>query len=98
MLSTIGIFAPGFVFVALTQPLIPRLRASTIASGLLDGVVIASLGLMATVTYHLGLSAIVDVPTAVLGAVAAILLFVWQPNSTWLIIGGAVIGWLLQGS
>ena len=98
MLATIGIFAPGFVFVALTQPLIPRLRASTIASGLLDGVVIASLGLMAAVTYHLGLSAIVDVPTAALGAVAAVLLFVWQPNSTWLIIGGAVIGWLLQGS
>ena len=98
VLATIGIFAPGFVFVALTQPLIPRLRASTIASGLLDGVVIASLGLMAAVTYHLGLSAIVDVPTAALGAVAAVLLFVWQPNSTWLIIGGAVIGWLLQGS
>ena len=97
VLATIGIFAPGFVFVALTQPLIPRLRTSTIASGLLDGVVIASLGLMAAVTYHLGLSAIVDVPTAALGAVATVLLFVWQPNSTWLIIGGAVIGWLLQG-
>ena len=98
VLATIGIFAPGFVFVALTQPLIPRLRASTLASGLLDGVVIASLGLMAAVTYHLGVAAIVDAPTAALGTVAAVVLFVWQPNSTWLIIGGAVIGWLLQGN
>ena len=98
VLATIGIFAPGFVFVALIQPLIPRLRASTLASGLLDGVVIASLGLMAAVTYHLGVAAIVDTPTAALGTVAAIVLFVWQPNSTWLIIGGAVIGWLLQGN
>ena len=97
VLATIGIFAPGFVFVALTQPLIPRLRASTIASGVLDGIVVVSLGLMVAVTYHLGLSAIVDVPTAVLAAVAAALFVIWQPNSTWLLIGGAVVGWFLQG-
>ena len=96
VLATIGIFAPGFIFVALTQPLIPRLRASTIASGVLDGIIVASLGLMVAVTYQLGLSALVDVPTVALTIAATVILVVWQPNSTWLIIGGATVGWILQ--
>ena len=97
VLATIGIFAPGFILVAITQPLIPRLRSSAVASGLLDGVVVASLGLMVAVTWHLGRSAIVDFPTAALAVASAVALAVWRPNSTWLIVGGAGIGWLLQG-
>ena len=97
VLATVAIFAPGFLFVAATQPLIARLRASRTASGLLDGVVVASLGLMAAVTWQLGPSAIVDLPTAVIGAAAAAALLFWNPNTTWLIAGGAATGWLLRG-
>ena len=96
-LATVGIFAPGFVFVALTQPIIPRLRASHAAGALLDGVVAASLGLMAAVTWHLGRSAIVDLPSVLVVAAAAVGLLRWQLSSTWLILAGAVIGWVLQG-
>ena len=97
VLATVAIFAPGFVFVAVTQPIIPRLRASRVASGLLDGVVVASLGLMVAVTWRLGLAAIVDLPTGILAVAAAAILLTWQPNSTWLILGGALAGWLLRG-
>ena len=97
VLATIGIFAPGFVFVLATQPLIAKLRASRAASGLLDGVVVASLGLMAAVTWQLGPAAIVDVPTAVMAAAAAVMLVRWSPNTTWLIAAGAAAGWLLRG-
>ena len=96
-LATIAIFAPGFVFVAVTQPLIPRLRQSATASALLDGVVAASLGLMVAVSWHLGRTAIVDGPTLLLLVVASAMLIWWKPNSTWLIAGGATAGWLLQG-
>lgn len=96
-LATIAIFAPGFVFVAVTQPLIPRLRQSAVASALLDGVVAASLGLMVAVSWHLGRTAIVDGPTLLLLVAAGVLLAWWKPNSTWLIAGGAAAGWLLQG-
>lgn len=96
-LATAAIFAPGFLFVAATQPLIARLRASRTASSLLDGVVVASLGLMAAVTWQLGPAAIVDLPTAVIGAAAAAALLFWNPNTTWLIAGGAAAGWLLRG-
>ena len=96
-LATVGIFAPGFVFVAITQPLIPRLRASRVAAALLDGVVVASLGLMAAVTCSLARTAIVDVPSIILAIIAASLLFTVRPNSTWLILGGAAAGWIVGG-
>ena len=96
-LATIAIFAPGFIFVAVSQPMIPRLRASRIMSGLLDGVVVASLGLMVAVTWQLARAAIVDEITALLAAAAAVTLLVWKPNSTWLIVMGALAGWWLRG-
>lgn len=96
-LATLGIFAPGFLFVAVSQPLIPKLRASPVTSALLDGVVSASLGLMAAVTWHLAGSALIDPYTIGLGLVALVLLLTARPNSTWLILGGALAGWLLRG-
>ena len=94
-LATAAIFAPGFFFVAVTRPLIPRLRASRALGGFLDGVVAASLGLMAAVTWRLAQAAVVDAATALIAAAAALVLFRWRPNSTWLILGGAAAGWLL---
>ena len=94
-LATVGIFAPGFIFVAITQPLIPHLRSSRVAGALLDGVIVASLGLMAAVAWHLARTAITDVPSALLAVAAAVLLVTARPNSTWLILGGAGAGWML---
>src|SRR4029434_2731583 len=36
--ATLGIFLPAFVFVALSGPLVPRLRQSRTAGAFLDGV------------------------------------------------------------
>jgi chromate transporter len=92
ILATIGIFLPAFVFVALTTPFLPRLRKSKLLSALLDGVNVASAGLMAGVTVELARSSILDVPTILIAVVAAVLLFRFKVNPTWLILGGAVIG------
>ncbi len=97
MLATLGIFAPGFLFVACSQPLIPRLRASAVTSAVLDGVVVASLGLMAAVTWNLFRAAIVDPGTAALALAAALLLFTTRLNSTWLVLAGGVAGAILRG-
>jgi len=66
-------------------------------AALLDGVVAASLGLMAAVTVALGQRALVDVPTVVVALAAAVLLIRFRVNSTWLIIGGAVVGLVVHG-
>ena len=93
-LATVGIFLPGFLFVACSQPLIPRLRASPVTSAVLDGVIVTSLGLMAAVTWNLGRSTLVDMPTVGLAIITTITLFTLRPNSTWLVLAGAAAGWL----
>lgn len=58
--ATLGIFLPAFLFVAISGPLVPRLRRSPTAGAMLDGVNVTSLALMAVVAWQLGLSALVD--------------------------------------
>ncbi len=91
-LATVAIFLPSFVFVALSHPLLPRIRGSRWASAFLDGVNVAALGLMAAVTLQLARSALVDSFTVVLAIAAAVLLILRGVNSAWLIVGGAAAG------
>lgn len=92
LLATLGIFLPSFVFVALSNPLIPRIRNSAWISSLLDGVNVASLGLMAAVTWQLGQASLTDPLTVLLALVSFLLLLRFKINSTWLIAGGALVG------
>jgi chromate transporter len=94
LVATLGIFLPAFVFVALSAPLLPRLRRSWLAAAVLDGVNVASLALMAVVTLQLCRAAVVDATTALLAVVSLILLVRRRVNTTWLILGGAVVGGL----
>jgi chromate transporter len=95
LIATAGIFLPSFIFVAASSPLIPRLRRSAVAGAFLDGVIIASLALMASVTYSLGRDAVIDLPTALLALGSAVLLVRFRLNSLWLVLGGALIGFLV---
>ena len=91
--ATVGIFLPAFVFVAISAPLMPRLRASRVAGALLDGINVASLALMALVTWQLGRAAIVDWFTVLLAIVsAAVLLRYRRVNSAWLVIAAGLLG------
>ena len=92
LLATLGIFLPSFIFVAISNPLIPKLRNSPWVSGLLDGVNIASLGLIGAVTLELGRASLIDPITVVIALVSVVLLARFKINSTWLVAGGAIIG------
>jgi chromate transporter len=92
LIATVGIFLPAFIFVALSGPLVPRIRESPIAGAALDGVIVASLALMSVVTWQLGRAALVDEPTMLLALASAILLVRFRVNSAWLMAGGAAVG------
>ncbi len=94
LLATLGIFLPSFIFVAISNPLIPKVRNSTWISGLLDGVNVASLGLMAAVTWQLGRASLTDPLTILIAIISFLLLTRFKVNSTWLIVSGALIGWM----
>ena len=91
--ATLGIFLPAFVFVAISGPLVPRLRRSRIASAALDGVNAASLALMAVVSWQLARAAVVDWFTAAIGGAALLALLRYRVNSAWLVGAGAAAGW-----
>jgi chromate transporter len=92
LLATLGIFLPSFIFVAISNPLIPKLRNSPWAGSLLDGVNVASLGLMAAVTWQLSRASLVDPVTILLALASVGLLFRLKVNTTWLVLGGATVG------
>ncbi len=91
VIATVAIFAPGFLYVAIVNPLLPRLRGNIIASSLIDGVNVAAIGLMAGVLVDLFRSGVVDVWTAAILALGAAALF-RNLNTTWLIAAGALLG------
>ena len=91
-IATVGIFLPAFLFVALSGSLVPRIRKSPIAAAVLDGVNAGSLALMAVVTWQLLRTAIVDVPTVLIGLVGILGIFVFRLNSAWLVAGAAIWG------
>jgi chromate transporter len=92
VVATVGIFLPAFALVAVSGPLVPRIRKSKIASAFLDGVNVASLALMAAVGWQLGRAALVDVVTVALAVTAAIAWLRYRVNSAWLVLVGAIGG------
>jgi chromate transporter len=94
ILATLGIFLPSFIFVAISNPLIPKVRNSPWAGALLDGVNVASLGLMAAVSWQLGRASLTDPFTILIAVISFVLLIRFKVNSTWLIAGGALAGLL----
>ena len=96
--ATAGIFLPAFVFVAISGPLVPRLRRSRLAGAALDGVNVASLALMAVVCWQLAHAALVDPLTWAIALVSLGLLIRYRTSSTWLILAGGAIGLLSRTS
>ncbi|WP_437276404.1 chromate efflux transporter [Sorangium sp. So ce375] len=96
LIATLGIFLPAFFFVAVSGPLVPRLRRSPVAGAVLDGVNVASLALMLVVTLQLGRASLIDLPTVLLAAASALLLFRFKVNSTWLVAFGGALGWAIH--
>ncbi len=92
LIATLGIFLPSFFFVWVSNPLIPRMRNSPLISSLLDGVNVASLGLMAGVTLQLARASIVDGFTTAIALISLVLILRFRTNTTWLILGGGLLG------
>jgi chromate transporter len=92
VLASVGIFLPGFVFVALSGPIIPRLRNCSVLAGLLDGANVAWLALMAGVTWQLGRASLVEPVPALIALAALVMLFATEVNPAWLVLGGGSLG------
>jgi len=94
VVATVGIFLPAFFFVAISGPLIPRIRQSRVAGAFLDGVNAASLALLVVVSWELGVHSITNLAAVLMCMVSLVVLIRFKLNSTWLLAAGALLGWL----
>jgi chromate transporter len=96
VVSTVAIFLPSFFFVAALNPIVPRLRQSPWASAFLDAVNVSSVALMLAVVVKLGQTTLTGFPAWLIAIAALVVSFWWKVNATWLILGGAAVGWVLS--
>jgi chromate transporter len=104
IVATLAIFFPSFIFVLLLNPLIPKLRQSAWAGAFLDAINASAVALMVAVIFNLALvtwfqpygNLPFNLLAIILSLISAVLLLRFQVNSTWLILAGALIGFLFN--
>lgn len=92
IVATVGIFLPAFVLVAMSGPLVPRIRRSSWAGAFLDGLNVAALALMAAVTFQLGHLALRHSLSWAIALISTLLLLFTRVNALWLIAAAGIIG------
>ena len=94
--ATTAIFAPSFLFVALVNPWVPRLRKSPWTAAFLDAVNVSAVALMAAVTVKLGQATLTTWPAWLIAVAAVLIGLRWKINLAWVVVGGGALGWLLS--
>jgi chromate transporter len=96
VISTIGIFLPSFLFVALLNPLVRKMRGSKLFAAFLNAVNAASIALIIAVCYQMGKDSVSDWRTVLIAVCSAFILFKFKTiNSVFIILGGSIAGYLL---
>jgi len=94
--ATVGIFLPSFVFVAILNPLIPKMRKSKVIGAFLDAVNIAAVAVIIAVCIEMGKDTLTDWRTILIAILSLIAVFGFKKmNSAFIVIGGALIGYVL---
>lgn len=95
-ISTIGIFLPSFLFVALLNPLVRKMRGSKLFAAFLNAVNVASIALIIVVCYQMSKDTITNWRTIAIAVCSAAILFKFKTiNSALIVLGGSIVGCLL---
>ncbi|MBF4469850.1 chromate efflux transporter [Flavobacterium sp. HJJ] len=96
IVSTVAIFLPSFVFVALLNPLVKKMRDSELFSVFLDAVNVASVAIITAVCFDMGKDTITDWRTILIAVLSISITFGYKKmNSVFVVLGGSIIGYLL---
>ena len=94
--ATVGIFLPSFLFVAFLNPLIPKLRRSKVMAAFLDSVNIVSVAIILAVVVEMGRETLLDWRTILIAVISFAVTFLFKSvNTAFIVIGGALLGYLL---
>jgi chromate transporter len=90
--ATLGIFLPAFALAAVMGPFVPQLRRSKLLGAFLDGVNVAALALMGSVTLQFASPALTNGPTIALFLASIAILAIARINAAWLVLAGGLLG------
>lgn len=94
--STLAIFLPSFLFVALLNPLVKKLRNSKPFSVFLDAVNVASVAIIVSICIQMGKDTITDWRTVLIAVLSILIAFQYKKiNSALIVLGGSIGGYLL---
>ena len=93
--ATAGIFLPSFLFVLILNPFIPKMQKSKFLRHFLNAVNVAAVAIMLAVLLIMARETLVDWKAIVIAISAAILTFKIKISPIWIIVIGAVLGYLL---
>lgn len=94
--AAFSIFLPSFFFVAILNPLIPRLRKSHWSAAFLDGANVSAVAIMVAVLIDLGRGSLTSLPAWGIFSLATAFRLKWRVSPALLILGGAAAGAALQ--
>jgi chromate transporter len=92
--ATGSIFLPSFLLIFLIGPVVSKLKGSPLMRGFLDGVNAAALGLMLAVATSLAIGSLTSPIAISIFVIAAVALLVSKTNPAWIILSGALLGYL----
>jgi len=94
--ATLGIFLPSFLFIMILYPIIPRLRKSPYTAAFLDSVNAAAVAVMLSVSITMTRDLAADWRAALIMLLGLLMVFAFKKlSSVYIILGGAVLGYLL---
>ncbi|MGH2664669.1 chromate efflux transporter [Flavobacterium sp.] len=97
LISTIAIFLPSFIFVALLNPLVKKMRNSNAFSAFLDAINVASIAIIISICLEMGKETIIDWRTILIATISIIVTFNYRKiNSAFIVLGGSIIGYILN--
>ena len=95
--ATLGVFVPAFLFVALLNPLVKKMRGNQCLAAFLDGVNVAAVAVIAAICIEMAREAVTDWRTILIAAISFAVVFGWkQLNSAWIVLGGGALGYLFS--
>ncbi len=97
IVATVAIFIPSFLFVALLNPLVKKMRDSSSISIFLDAVNAASVAIIVAICWHMGQESIFDWRTLLIAITSIAVTFGYpKVNSALIVVYGALAGYLLS--
>ncbi len=104
IVATAAIFLPSFLYVYITNPLIPKLRQSTTMTAFLDAITGGSVALIGVVALRIAYKSFFpngdfsnpNWLAIILTIVNTVLIFRFKVKATWIILGALVVGFFFK--